>query len=166
MSRKTLGGSNLRPFDWVRFWSNVDVPRHLKGPKKNACWLWRGSKHTRDGRGWFQLNGATWYAPRIAYKMFYADPGEMLVCHKCDNPACVNPKHLFLGTGSDNGIDCAIKGRKASKITPDIVRAIRRECIPNDPDFGFSALARKYGVNPGAIWNAYYKQRWAWVPNE
>ena len=163
MTRKERGGSALKAFDWVRFWSNVDVPRHAKGPDNKKCWNWRGSIHKRDGRGWFQLNGATWYATRIAYQMFHGDPGDLLVCHTCDNPSCVNPRHLFLGTNSVNQTDCAIKGRKKGKLTPEIVRAVRIECIPNTRDKGYSALARKYDVNPGAVWNAVHRKRWAWV---
>lgn len=166
LTRKQRGGNQLCPDDWVRFWQNVDIPRHTKGLKKRACWNWKGSVNKNDQRGWFTLNGASWYAPRIAYQMYNGDPGEMLVCHSCDNPRCVNPRHLFLGTSSVNQTDCAVKGRKAHKLTADEVRAIRKECVPGDRERGFSALARRYGVNPGAVWNAYYRKRWAWVLDE
>lgn len=86
------------------------------------------------------------------------------MCHICDNPSCVNPKHLFLGTGSDNQIDSAKKGRKISqKLNEEKVRQIRLECVPNHPDFGFSALGRKHNVNPAVIWHIYYRKRWARV---
>ena len=162
-SRKELGGSQLTPFDWVRFWSNVDIPRHVKGIKKDACWLWRGSNHRESKRGWFQLNGATWFAPRIAYQMFFGDPGDLYVCHKCDNPQCVNPYHFFLGTNHDNQEDSAIKGRKHNKLTPETVRAIRIECVPNDREKGYSALGRKYCVNPASIWQVIKGVRWKHV---
>ena len=162
MTRKQRGGNQLQPFDWVRFWSNVEIPRHAKGPKKKQCWLWRGSCDV-EGRGYFQLNGATWYAPRIAYQMFFGDPGSLLVCHTCDNPSCVNPFHFFLGTDSQNQTDAAIKGRKNNKLTPDVVRAIRQECVPHDPNFGFSALGRKYNVNPASIWQVVRGIRWTHV---
>ena len=163
MTQKQQGGSNLRPYDWVRFWQNVTIPRHSKGLKNKVCWIWRGSKHKQDGRGWFTLNGASWYASRIAYQMFYGDPGAQNVCHTCDTPECVNPYHLFLGSNSDNQTDCAIKGRKRGKLTPSIVRQIRIECIPHDPHKGYSALGRKYCVSPASIWQVVRGVRWRHV---
>lgn len=126
-----------------------------------VCWLWEGCNV--EGRGQIVIGGATHYVPRIVWEIFFGDPGHMLVCHTCDNPACVNPRHLFLGTSSDNQMDCTKKGRKKAKMTPAMVVAVRAECIPHDREKGFSALARKYGVNPGAVWNAFYKRRWKHV---
>ena len=163
LSRKQRGGKSLRPLDWVRFWHNVEIPRHAKGLKRKECWLWKGSKHVKDGRGWFTLNGATHYAPRIAYQMFFEDPQDLRVCHKCDNPTCVNPYHLFLGSDADNQNDAAKKLRHHNKLVPEEVLAIRSICIPNDRRFGYSALAKKYKVNPGAIWQAVNKTRWKHV---
>jgi len=155
----------ITEYDKARFWSKVRVhPRHADFVGGGSCWEWLGSKHPADGRGQFVLEGRRYYAPRIAYEIFNGPPpSNMLVCHTCDNPACVNPRHLFLGTSHDNAEDCAKKGRKGGKMTPDVVRAIRNECIPNDRDKGFSALGRKYGVNPAAVWNAFYRKRWKHV---
>jgi len=172
MTRKEKGGTNLRPIAWARFWSKVKMPPIAFQPRipvkemtsyerrKKRCWIWQGRKYR--GYGQFQLNGACWYAHRIAWMMFHGEMPEAsnLVCHHCDNPSCVNPFHLFLGTSSDNQRDAAIKGRKHQKITPDTVREIRRICVPNDPAFGYSALARKYKCNPGSIWMIYNRKRW------
>lgn len=155
----------LTEHDKARFWSKVDVKiQQADFEGGGSCWLWLGSKHLKDGRGQFIIEGRREYAPRVAWAIFNGDiPDGLFVLHTCDNPPCVNPRHLFLGTTQQNAEDCAVKGRKASKITPEIVRAIRLECVPADPELGFSALARKYQVNPGAIWNAFYRKRWKHV---
>lgn len=68
-----------------------------KGPED--CWLWTGS--TRDPR-----------APaRWSYRLHKGEPGKLFVCHECDNPRCVNPNHLWLGTAHDNAKDRDAKGR-------------------------------------------------------
>ena len=160
--RTKLGTMQITEFDKARFWSQVDVPRKLAKFDGGRCWPWLGA-HV-EHRGQFVIRGTKYYAPRISWMLFVGPihPG-LFVCHICDNPACVNPKHLFTGTASENQTDCARKGRKRGKLTPTIVRAVRKECIPSDPEFGYSALARKYGCNPGAIWNAANKTRWKWV---
>lgn len=158
----------ITEYDKARFWSHVKVKQQqMDYDGGGSCWEWTGSKHPADSRGQFVLNGRREYAPRVAYTIFKGEiPEGLYVCHTCDNPNCVNPRHLFAGTTQQNQEDCAMKGRKASKMTPDIVRAIRKECIPHDKSFGFSALGRKYNVNPGAVFNAYYGYRWTWVKDE
>ena len=134
-------------------------------PGGGSCWEWLGSKHPTDGRGQFIVNGRREYALRVAWIIFNGDiPEGLHACHTCDNPPCVNPRHLFLGTLQQNQEDCAKKGRKAdTKLNPDMVRQIRQECIPNDPEFGYSGLGRKYNVNAGAIWRVVKRTRWKHV---
>lgn len=87
-----------------RFWANVD----RRGP--GECWLWTGE--TRGGYGVFRRKGRYYGAHRIAFALENDDPGEMKVCHKCDNPPCCNPAHHFAGTNRDNVLDAEAKGRR------------------------------------------------------
>jgi hypothetical protein len=77
--------------------------------KGNGCWEWRGP---RDHSGYGRFYGfGTSKAHRVSYQIYKSVPGKFLVCHHCDNPSCVNPDHLFLGTAKDNVQDCIKKGR-------------------------------------------------------
>lgn len=83
--------------------------------KGDECWGWTGAK---DGGGYGMISNrdAGNDSPEKAHRVSYekengAPPGELFVCHKCDNPECTNPEHLFLGTQKDNMQDCSSKGR-------------------------------------------------------
>jgi len=91
----------------TRFWSKV------RRGEPNACWPWTGST---DGRGYGHLSaypkGSPLKAPRVAWEIANGPiPDGMLVRHKCDNPPCVNPAHLELGTQKDNTRDTSARGR-------------------------------------------------------
>ena len=78
----------------------------------NACWIWTGSKD-KDGYGLFHARPNHQKAHRFSYELFKGAIGkDLLVCHKCDNPSCVNPKHLWLGTYHDNLKDMYNKGNE------------------------------------------------------
>lgn len=107
-------GRNELPWDvsptfWDRYWAKVS--------KSEDCWLWLGASHD-DGYGHIKagVGGRVLLAHRVAYVAFVGPllPG-MLVCHRCDTPACVRPEHLFLGDHATNAQDRNSKGRSASQ---------------------------------------------------
>ncbi len=80
----------------------------------NKCWEWKRS-HSYAGYGKAWWDGKKHYAHRLVYKHYFGEfEDNLLVCHKCDNPSCVNPQHLFLGTHLDNNRDRQSKGRQAN----------------------------------------------------
>ncbi len=88
-----------------RFW------RKVNRCVADECWNWLGAK-TGNGYGAFKAHGKTMPAHRFSYEVGCANiPVNALVCHHCDNPICVNPKHLFIGTHGDNMRDMRSKNR-------------------------------------------------------
>lgn len=86
-----------------KFWAKVN--------KTDGCWEWTGAT-THNGYGSFTVDGRGVRAHRYSWRLHYGDdPGRMLVCHTCDNPKCVRPDHLFLGTTVQNERDKVAKGR-------------------------------------------------------
>ena len=80
----------------------------------DGCWIWTGGKNSR-GYGKIKIQGEWFYATRLIWEMLIGriELG-MFMCHHCDNPACVNPSHLFPGTHTDNMHDMIRKGRSGS----------------------------------------------------
>ena len=131
----------------VRFWAKVS--------KSAGCWLWNAGTDT-FGYGEIKNSGFDvnlrprlgLKAHRVSYILHFGEiPSGMLVLHKCDVPACVNPEHLFLGSQLDNMRDRLEKGRNNpyKKLSDSDVLAIRASTEPQ------RALAKTYNVSQGAI---------------
>lgn len=87
-------------------------PYNHTGAHFDGCWEWNGAR-TSAGYGMKRINKKNYYTHRLAYS--WANDGipeDMCVLHKCDNPPCCNPDHLFLGTDADNMADKVAKGRQ------------------------------------------------------
>lgn len=159
----------------------VRFERYLDRIKdKEGCWEWPG-KIGNHGYGMFLL-GNNPYRETLAHRYSFEHhkgiaPGKLFVCHRCDNPKCINPDHLFLGTSADNSADMVSKdrhGRGERKVTQAVlsdeaVREIRRRfelrwktrgvAANGDPN-GARALAQEYGVSIWAIFDCCNRRRW------
>lgn len=130
-----------------RFWERLD--------RSGECWTWSGAA-TPYGYGKTTWRGVHVYAHRLAFELANgAVPEGMFVCHRCDNPTCCRPDHLFLGTPSDNVADRDEKGRHGTKakgvprLTNGDVIAARRRYAEGEH---IAAIARSLGRSDRAIW--------------
>ncbi len=151
----------------MRFWGRVD--------KSGECWIWTGPC---QGKGYGQApvpGGRSKRAHRVAWELVHGPiPDGISVLHHCDNPPCVRPKHLFLGTAADNNADMMAKGRQrpgithagnrgwstrnrqrvigagnpAAKLAPEQVETIRARRLSGEP---LSRLAVEFGVSETTI---------------
>lgn len=133
------------------FWAQIK--------KTSTCWPWMGSRNDK-GYGHIQINKRHIYVHRFIWMWFNgAIPDGLEVCHKCDNPSCLNPKHLFLGSHADNMNDCARKGRNGNaKLTEWDIREIRRRT-----DMPVIALARAFMVGGRNIRELKARRTWKHV---
>lgn len=147
-----------------RFWNKVKIL------KENDCWEWKYCKD-KDGYGGFELtHGNKQRAHRVSWELNYGPiPANLFVLHHCDNPSCVNPKHLFLGSASDNNKDCKNKGRargggvkgeknKMAKLTEKQVIEIREKYIPYK--YSTYQLAKEYGMHASQIHKIVRNENW------
>ena len=142
-----------------RFWTKVD---RSGGP--DACWEWMGARAPWGyGNAW--ISGVSRSAHRAAWEAVHGPISDGLwVLHRCDNPPCCNPAHLFLGTQADNMRDAARKGRVGvhnKKITEDDVRVIRSR-VAAGGEF-HRVIAADYGISLGQVGKIARRQIWAWV---
>lgn len=101
---------NIIESDQERFWKRVNKKGPTVRPELGPCWIYRHKSKAAYNR--FTINGEEFYTHRVSWIIASGPiPDGLSVCHKCDNPPCVRPSHLFLGTQSDNMRDCSDKGR-------------------------------------------------------
>jgi hypothetical protein len=149
-----------------RFWCRVAEP------DENGCREWTGARYP-SGYGHIRSEDGQQYAHRVAYTLAYGPiPDGLCVCHTCDNRACCNPRHLFLGTPADNIRDAAAKGRMArgerhhsAVLTEAIVREMRR-LLRENPDLTYTEIGNRFGVSQMAAWNAITGKTWKHVSDE
>lgn len=159
--------------DATRFWAKVD--------RSGDCRIWTAARKQPEGYGFFKLNRRMAYAHRVSWSLANGQeiPPGMFVCHRCDNPPCVRPEHLFLGSNSDNLQDASRKGRTANgerngkytqpkrtprgeahgraKLTADQVRHLRLLFAEGMTQ---NALAERYGIAQGVVSQIVNRRIW------
>lgn len=147
-----------------RFWEKIE--------KTETCWNWKAHK-LKKGYGHFHSKGKEILAHRYSYELHKGKiPENLFVLHSCDNPSCVNPDHLWLGTKKDNRNDCESKGREklfgnkeAKKGTENdnnklsesevlMIRSLKKEGKT------FEELARKFSINRITVQQIVYRKTW------
>jgi hypothetical protein len=131
------------------------------GPLDTPCHIWQRATNG-VGYGKLRVKGKLIGAHRFSYERVHgAVSPELDICHRCDTPACVNPGHLFSGTHKANMRDHYSKGRHGG-LTPKQVKWLRKNYIPNDPEFSGHALARKLGAGEKAVHEVLRGASWRW----
>jgi hypothetical protein len=141
--------------------------------KAEGCWAWKGNKDDK-GRGRFWNGRRQILSSRAAYELLVGSiPDGLLICHHCDNPNCVRPSHLFLGTQAQNMQDMIRKGRKrinpcrgekssSAKLTNQQVIEIRQLISSG---VSLSEIGRRFGVWPQTILNIKIERTWRSLEN-
>jgi len=126
-----------------RFWAKVDI----RG--EDECWNWKGYRK-KDGYGLFQSSGFAALTHRFSYELEVGPiPDGLIICHKCDNPSCVNPNHLYAGTSSDNNHDmCRINVHNMRYATKRQCRTLLQAYKNNKGNVEIlTMLAKYYGIS-------------------
>lgn len=148
--------------DVERFWSKVRV-------SPSGCWEWTGGRNS-SGYGGFQCQGFNFKAHRISFYIEHGRDPLRFSLHRCDNPPCVNPDHLFDGSAKDNAMDRVRKGRQGDtrgerhgchKLTEEDVLRIKQLYVPNI--FGVRRIASLFGVTKRAVWAIINSRAWIHV---
>lgn len=141
------------------------------GLPEDACWPWQGAHHTQGyGRCWDTRIGKIRYAHRLVYELLRGPiPDGLDILHSCDNPPCVNPAHLRIGTHRENMIEKVEKGRANfnrgedagnAKLTSNDVRTIRARAAAGETQH---SIARDYPVSQVAICLIVNRRTWKHV---
>jgi len=146
-----------------RLWSRVAIN------DKTGCWEWTGSVN-RTGYGQLRIDRHGVQPHRVAYEMLVGPiPPGIYVCHACDNPICVNPHHLWLGTNSDNQLDAVLKERRVilrgsahpfAKLTEQQVLTIRQQIVDGKR---CADIASEFGVSETEIYHIKTRCSWAHI---
>lgn len=128
------------------------------------CWHWVGTREPHHGYGRFWYGGRIQNASRVSWILYRGDiaSSDIQVCHSCDNPKCVNPNHLWLGTAKDNALDSHRKNRQpqgrekhSAKLNEAKARAIFVNTELTQPE-----LAELYGVSTVIIHRVCTRRTW------
>jgi hypothetical protein len=125
----------------IRFW------KHANKGEPDDCWEWVGHRAGRMRYGALRVDSRYEMAHRLSF-LFAFGWSPQYVLHKCDNPPCVNPRHLFAGTIADNSRDMVNKWRKPGKVTPAVKSTIfaLHECGMKQ-----RAIANQVGLNQATV---------------
>lgn len=137
----------------ARFWNNVNIV-----PQSNSfqCWEWQAAK-LPNGYGIASIgNGETMLAHRYVASLS-SDITNQIVLHTCDNPLCVRPDHLIVGTQQDNINDMIAKSRKYTKLSIQQVRDIRTKSHTR------KEYATKYSISLYTVGEIQRNQTWKWI---
>lgn len=133
---------------------------------ENGCWIWKKAKNVQ-GYGHFPYKRKVLLAHRASWMIFVGQLDvDILVCHKCDNPSCCNPDHLFLGTDKDNILDAIKKGRIIRKFHDDykINELLVREIIAlGDQGLTSGAIAKKFNISRRHAGSIVNRKSWKHV---
>jgi|SRR3990172_10485598 len=157
--------------DIIRFWG--------KAQKTDQCWLWTGATKTEINLnyGQFYFKGKRLAAHRLAWELTFGRiPSSLCVLHSCDNPICVNPTHLFLGTREDNVADrhkkardsrgarhssACIKKKSNVKLLDSDILEIRRLCASRG--LTHKEIADQFGIHKSTVSKIHLRTAWAYV---
>jgi len=152
------------------FWEKVDKDGPVHPTLKTPCWVWTGSTSGK-GYGEVRVKRRLWRAHRYSWAIVNGSiPDELLVCHECDNPPCVNPSHLFVGTSQQNTDDMRVKGRAnyvsglrgsdlpQARLTEEAVRELRAKYA--EGGYTQSDLAIEYGIKQAQVSSIVRRTSW------
>lgn len=122
-----------------------------------GCWEWLGNVDKR-GYGHVVCRGKNCLTHRLAYESWVGDPMGRIVRHSCDNPPCLNPEHLLLGSLGDNNRDRVMRQRSYSKLTESDVLEVR--ALYAAGYFTQAQLGKTYGVTPSMVSNIITRRNW------
>lgn len=153
----------LKDKDIERFWRGVD----RRG--EDECWEWQ--KYKKRGYGYIGVDGFAMITSRVAWVIANGQiPEGMIVCHKCDNPSCCNPNHLFIGTDLDNCRDRDAKGRgydrtggKHGRATTNEHAVLLMRAIYGSGNYTYKRIAEMFKVKVSAVSDIMLRRCWTHI---